>query len=73
MHAKISGENHPTYSERDFLCQSMDVHDGGVSRANDILVVQNRQLCLELADSVHRLVGGRQYKSWADIFVLNTA
>jgi len=49
----------------------MDVHNGTVSRADDVLVVQDGKLCLKLFHSFNWLDWTRENKAGADVFVLD--
>ena len=62
-----------TYRECHFLREGMYVHNGRVAGADDVLVIQDRELRLELTHSVYRLLQAREDEARADIVVLDTA
>ena len=51
----------------------MTMHDGGVSSANDVLVVEDSKLCLELAHGVDGVRGACKHEAGADFLVVNAA
>ena len=56
--------------EGDLLGQSVHMHDRGITRADDILVIQNRQLGLKLTNCVDWSVWARQDESRRDVLVI---
>lgn len=47
------------------------MNDGAVTRADDVLVLEDRKLRLELADSMHRVRRRCKYETSADVLVVD--
>lgn len=61
-----------THTQVDLLCKSVDVHDGTVTRANNILVVEDDELGLKVRDGVDGSLDGRENESDSDLFVFDS-
>ena len=56
--------------EGDLLCQSVDMHDRRVTRTDNVLVIQDRELGFKLANGMDWFVRTRQDEPRCDILVI---
>lgn len=49
------------------------MHDRGITGTDDVLVLEDRELCLKLLDGVYGLVRAGQHEPRADLLIVDTA